>query len=107
MSAAVSEVAEPLWAEYEDFCKRDLSEHAVVYLFVDGIPPGALWSSFTKAGVGTVTAVLEPLSPLKKDQIVRGTITLDLPRVAKSSDNPVCDDPASTKRFPPNPGSTS
>ena len=35
--AAVSEVAEPLWAEYEDFCKRDLSEHAVVYLFVDGI----------------------------------------------------------------------
>ena len=42
--AAVSEITEKLWAEYEDFCKRDLSEHAIVYLFVDGIaerlPPG-------------------------------------------------------------------
>jgi len=35
--AAVSEVTERLWAEYEDFCKRDLAEHAIVYLFVDGI----------------------------------------------------------------------
>ena len=35
--AAVSEITERLWAEYEDFCKRDLSEHAIVYLFVDGI----------------------------------------------------------------------
>ncbi len=35
--AAVSEVTERLWAEYEDFCKRDLAEHAVVYLFIDGI----------------------------------------------------------------------
>jgi Transposase, Mutator family len=35
--AAVSEVTERLWVEYEDFCKRDLAEHAVVYLFVDGI----------------------------------------------------------------------
>jgi putative transposase len=33
--AAVSEITEKLWAEYEDFCKRDLSEHA--YLFIDGI----------------------------------------------------------------------
>ena len=35
--AAVSEITEKLWAEYKDFCKRDLSEHAIVYLFVDGI----------------------------------------------------------------------
>src|SRR6201993_2547291 len=35
--AAVSEITEKLWAEYEDFCKRDLSEHAIVYLFIDGI----------------------------------------------------------------------
>src|ERR1700684_1200576 len=35
--AAVSEITEKLWAEYEDFCKRDLSEHAIAYLFVDGI----------------------------------------------------------------------
>jgi len=32
----VSEVTERLWAQYEDFCKRDLCEHAIVYLFVDG-----------------------------------------------------------------------
>src|SRR6201996_4939778 len=35
--AAVSEVTERLWVEYEDFSKRDLAEHSVVYLFVDGI----------------------------------------------------------------------
>jgi putative transposase len=35
--ATVSEITERLWAEYEDFCKRDLSEHSIVYLFVDGI----------------------------------------------------------------------
>ena len=35
--AAVSEITEKLWAEYEDFCKRDLSEHAIAYLFIDGI----------------------------------------------------------------------
>jgi len=35
--AAVSEITERLWAECGDFCKRDLSEHAVVYLSVDGI----------------------------------------------------------------------
>jgi putative transposase len=33
----VSEITDKLWAEYEDFCKRDLSEHAVAYLFIDGI----------------------------------------------------------------------
>ena len=55
--AAVSEITQRLWTEYEGFCKRDLSEYAIVYLFVDGIaerlrpgqrreavlaPPGAL-----------------------------------------------------------------
>ena len=35
---AAARLAVELYArEYEDFCKRDLSEHAVVYLFVDGI----------------------------------------------------------------------
>ena len=34
---AVSEVTERLWAEYEAFASRDLSEFAVIYLFVDGI----------------------------------------------------------------------
>jgi len=35
--AAVSEITGKLWAEYEDFCKRDLCEHAVAYLFIDGV----------------------------------------------------------------------
>ena len=35
--AAVSEITERLWAEYEAFSCRDLSEHRIVYLFVDGI----------------------------------------------------------------------
>jgi len=34
---AVSEITERLWAEYEAFAGRDLSEFDVVYLFVDGI----------------------------------------------------------------------
>jgi putative transposase len=34
---AVSEITERLWAEYEAFAGRDLSEYEVLYLFVDGI----------------------------------------------------------------------
>lgn len=34
---AVSEITERLWAEYEAFASRDLSEFDVTYLFVDGI----------------------------------------------------------------------
>jgi transposase-like protein len=34
---AVSKITERLWAEYEGFASRDLSEFDVVYLFVDGI----------------------------------------------------------------------
>jgi len=34
---AVSEITERLWAEYEGFASRELSEFEVVYLFVDGI----------------------------------------------------------------------
>lgn len=35
--AAVSEITERLWSEYEAFTQRDLSEHKIVYLYVDGI----------------------------------------------------------------------
>jgi putative transposase len=35
--AAVSEITERLWAEYKAFTTRDLGEHRIVYLFVDGI----------------------------------------------------------------------
>jgi putative transposase len=34
---AVSEVTEALWAEYEAFSQRDLSDIALAYLFVDGV----------------------------------------------------------------------
>src|SRR5204863_1551233 len=35
--SAVSEITERLWAEYEAFASRDLTEFEVTYLFVDGI----------------------------------------------------------------------
>ena len=34
---AVSEITERLWAQYEAFASRDLSEFEAVYLFVDGV----------------------------------------------------------------------
>ncbi len=34
---AVSELGEQLWADYQEFATRDLSEYEIVYLFVDGI----------------------------------------------------------------------
>ncbi len=35
--SAVSQVTEQLWAEYEAFATRDLSEFEIVYLFLDGV----------------------------------------------------------------------
>ena len=35
--SAVSELSERLWADYQAFASRDLLEHRVLYLFVDGI----------------------------------------------------------------------
>jgi transposase-like protein len=57
---AVSELGERLWADYQEFTSRDLGEHDIAYLFVDGIAerirPGqkrepvlAAWG-FTSAG---------------------------------------------------------
>ena len=34
---AVSEIGERLWADYQEFATRDLSEYDTAYLFVDGI----------------------------------------------------------------------
>lgn len=33
----VSELGEQLWRDYQDFVTRDLGEHDIVYLFVDGV----------------------------------------------------------------------
>jgi transposase-like protein len=57
---AVSQLGERLWADYQEFAGRDLSEYDIAYLFVDGIAerirPGqrrepvlAAWG-FTSAG---------------------------------------------------------
>jgi putative transposase len=35
--SAVSQVSERLWADYQAFAGRDLSEHRLLYLFLDGI----------------------------------------------------------------------
>ena len=35
--SAVSEIGERLWADYQEFAGRDLSEYDMAYLFVDGI----------------------------------------------------------------------
>ena len=35
--AAVSEITERLWEDYAAFTKRDLAEHRIVYLYIDGI----------------------------------------------------------------------
>ena len=46
---AVSEIGERLWADYQEFATRDLSEYDIAYLFVDGIAerirPGASGAS--------------------------------------------------------------
>ncbi len=34
---AVSELGERLWADYQEFVQRDLSEYDIAYLFIDGI----------------------------------------------------------------------
>jgi transposase-like protein len=34
---AVSEIGERLWADYQVFAKRDLSEYDIAYLFIDGV----------------------------------------------------------------------
>lgn len=65
---AVSELGEQLWADCQDFASRDLGEHEVVYLFVDGIaervrpgqrrePVMAAWG-FTATGAKVLLALM-------------------------------------------------
>ncbi|HWU23753.1 MAG TPA: hypothetical protein VN088_19600 [Nocardioides sp.] len=65
----------------------------------DGVAPTGRTITLVKSGVGPVRATLTPLSPSGPDQIVRGSIVLDLPVAARASASPVCSDPSSTKRF--------
>jgi len=34
---AVSEIGERLWADYQEFATRNLSEYDIAHLFIDGI----------------------------------------------------------------------
>jgi hypothetical protein len=54
--------------------------------------------SFEKPGVGSVTADVTPLEG-SEDYVVRGTIVLDLPSSEPLTDDPVCGQTFSTKRF--------
>jgi putative transposase len=51
--SGVSRVTEALWEEYQAFCKRDLAEFDVIYLFCD-----AVYESLRRAGCGGGQAVL-------------------------------------------------
>lgn len=54
------------------------------------------------AGLPASAAVVTPLPHRADDEIVRGTVVLTLPSVANQRpSDPVCSDPASTKRQPP------
>lgn len=55
---------------------------------------------FERADAGSVTATVTPLADVPEDSIVRGTVVFDLPSVPLASDDPICDDPYATKRFP-------
>jgi len=56
--------------------------------------------SFTfSQGDVLVGGIAYPMDPLTDDQLVRGAIALDLPVVERQSDDPVCSDVESTKRF--------
>jgi hypothetical protein len=56
---------------------------------------------FRRADTGTVSAVLAPLPDLIPGAIVQGTITFALPSIPQQGSSLACDDPYSTKRFPP------
>lgn len=86
---AVSEIGERLWADYQEFAARDLSEYDIAYLFVDGIAerirPGqkrepvlAAWG-FTAAGTKVLLHLMagskedaETVSAFFQDMRARG-----------------------------------
>lgn len=54
------------------------------------------------AGVADqVTIDAHDFTDLPADAVVRGEMAIDLPSIGVQSDDPVCDDPNSTKRFTP------
>jgi len=86
---AVSEIGDRLWADYQDFITRDLSEFDIAYLFVDGVaerirpgqrrePVMAAWG-FTSAGARVLLHLMagskedaETVSAFFQDMRARG-----------------------------------
>ncbi len=59
-------------------------------------------AQFAAAGVSSdVSVSARDFEGVPDDAVVRGEMVLDLPAIAAQSDDPVCDDPNSTKRFTP------
>lgn len=97
----------------------DVDGHRELVLHWDELTPAELEAdldrSLTSAGYTAdgelawtkgdhrVEASVTELPDLPEDSIVRGLLTLELPSTPLSSDDEVCDDPYSTKRFPPEP----
>lgn len=90
---------------------RDEAVEAVTHAFTAaGFETGSVSVSYLGArddvrgfafakGDDIVTGLVTPMDPLTDDQIVRGTLQLDLPVIERQSDAPVCSDVESTKRF--------
>ena len=55
---------------------------------------------FTRPDTGPVSVTVEQLPDIPEDATVRGTVTFDLPSIPLASDDPICEDPYATKRFP-------
>jgi hypothetical protein len=59
-------------------------------------------AQLTEAGVAdVVTVTARDFPDVPDDAVVRGEMVLDLPSIGPQSDDPVCADPNSTKRFTP------
>lgn len=80
--------------------------HRRTVLHVDGMDAAAAVASieaqFADAGVaGDVRVSAHDFEGVPDDAVVRAEMVLDSPVVGAQSDDPVCDDPNSTKRFTP------
>ncbi|MDO9456980.1 hypothetical protein [Nocardioides sp.] len=63
---------------------------------------GTIEDQLAEAGVADGTHVeARDFEDVPDDAVVRGEMVLDLPSIGVQSDDPVCDDPNSTKRFTP------
>ena len=84
-----------------DLIDAETAREKLVSAFTDGgfrqLPGEQL--RFERRDTGVVNATVSALD-VPDDSVVRGTITLDLPAVQRTYDDPFCRDPYITKRFP-------